>query len=164
MSKSKTLAEVADKTAQRTQNAKAEREALRVCNTGIHALGGAEKAVWGPLSNGVTLGALAERLGVSYRTPTRWLAAGERQAIYEECKRHAAQRLAEDTLTISDKAEPSDVQVARLRVDTRRWLAAKYDPMAFGDRTPATVQINLQDLRVAALRHVEMLDKSPDVT
>lgn len=153
MSKSKTLAEVADETAHRTQNAKAEREALRVCNKGIHAQGGAEKAVWEPLSNGLTLGALADRLGVSYRTLTRWLAVEGRQELYEECKRHAAQRLAEDTLAISDGADPQGVQVAKLRVETRRWLASRYDPKAFGEKQSPVIALNLQQLRVDALRH-----------
>lgn len=153
MTKSKDLAERAGNMALQTIATKAERWALRVCNKGIHAQGGAEKAVWGPLSNGVTLGVLAERLGVSYRTLTRWLATDGRQELYEECKRHASQRLAEDTLAISDDADPQGVQVAKLRVETRRWLAARYDPRAFGERQSPVLAINLQQLRVDALRH-----------
>ncbi len=65
----------------------------------------------------------------------------------------AAGRLAEDTLGISDTATQQNAQVAKLRVDTRRWLAARYDPEAFGDRQVPLVAINLTQLRIDALRH-----------
>jgi hypothetical protein len=47
--------------------------------------------------------------------------------------------IAAETLRISDGAQPEDVQVARLRVDTRLKLLAKWDPKRYGDRTAVDV-------------------------
>lgn len=153
MTKRRTLTEVADRSAQNIANAQSEREILRGCNKAIHAAGGPQAAIWDPIAAGATLTAVAERLGVSYRALTRWLATGEeRAALYKEVRKMAAGRLAEDTLGISDAATQQNAQVAKLRVDTRRWLAARYDPEAFGDRQVPLVAINLTQLRIDALR------------
>ncbi len=159
MTKRRTLTEVADQAAQNIASAQSEREILRGCNKAIHAAGGAEIAVWDAIAAGATLGAVAEQLGVSYRALTRWIATGdERPALYKEVRKIAAGRLADDTLGISDAATQQNAQVARLRVDTRRWLAARYDPETFGERQSPIVAINLQQLRVDALRHAEAVD------
>jgi hypothetical protein len=101
---------------------------------------------------------------VAYRTLTRWLTTTEeRKDLYRQVRKLAAGRLAEDTLAISDGATQQDVQVARLRVDTRRWLAARYDPDVFGERQTPTMAINLQQLRIEALRCVEAQDSAKQV-
>lgn len=164
MTKRKTLAEVADQSAKNIADAHSEREALRGCNKAIHAAGGAQRAVWDALAAGATLSDIAERLGVAYRTLTRWLTTTEeRKDLYRQVRKLAAGRLAEDTLAISDGATQQDVQVARLRVDTRRWLAARYDPDVFGERQTPTMAINLQQLRIEALRCVEAQDSAKQV-
>jgi AcrR family transcriptional regulator len=163
--KRKTMAEVADQSAQNIASAQSEREALRGCNRAIHAAGGPQRAVWDALAAGATLSDIAERVGVSYRTLTRWLATTEeRKDLYRQARKMAAGRLAEDTLGISDGATQQDVQVARLRVDTRRWLASRYDPDTFGERQVPTVAINLQQLRIDALRYLEALDSAESAT
>jgi alkylated DNA nucleotide flippase Atl1 len=54
-------------------------------------------------------------------------------AQYEKARRAQMDALAEDLLEIAD-AKGDDVQRARLRVDTRKWLMSKIAPKRFGDR------------------------------
>jgi hypothetical protein len=54
-------------------------------------------------------------------------------AHYEKARRAQMDALAEDLLEIADE-NSDDVQRARLRVDTRKWLMSKIAPKRFGDR------------------------------
>lgn len=54
-------------------------------------------------------------------------------AQYEKARRAQMDALAEDLLEIADE-KSDDVQRARLRVDTRKWLMSKIAPKRFGDR------------------------------
>jgi hypothetical protein len=54
-------------------------------------------------------------------------------AQYEKARRAQMDALAEDLLEIADE-KTDDVQRARLRVDTRKWLMSKIAPKRFGDR------------------------------
>lgn len=53
---------------------------------------------------------------------------------YARAKMKQADLLAEKCLEISEDANYQDVAVARLRVDTRKWLASKLLPKQYGDR------------------------------
>ena len=46
-----------------------------------------------------------------------------------------AHLLAEDALRIADGAEPENVSVAKLRVDTRKWVASRLNPKWYGEHT-----------------------------
>lgn len=63
----------------------------------------------------------------------RWLREhDEFRELYESSKEDAADLLAEEILEIADD-ESGDTQRARLRVDARKWVAAKLKPKRFGD-------------------------------
>jgi len=51
-----------------------------------------------------------------------------------------ADKLFKECLTIADAARPEDVNVARLRVDTRKWAAARLAPKKYGDRVSHDVK------------------------
>jgi hypothetical protein len=53
---------------------------------------------------------------------------------YARAKEDQADYFVEDILQIADIATPEDIQVARLRVDTRKWAASKYKPKKYGDK------------------------------
>ena len=53
---------------------------------------------------------------------------------YARAKEDQADYFVEDIVQIADLATPEDVQVARLRVDTRKWAASKYKPKKYGDK------------------------------
>ena len=58
--------------------------------------------------------------------------------MYRAAKQEAADALAEEILDISDAATPENVQTARLRVDTRKFLMAKMKPKRYGDKIDVT--------------------------
>jgi hypothetical protein len=53
---------------------------------------------------------------------------------YELALRIRADTWADQVVSLADAATPADAQVARLRVDTRKWVAARLIPHRYGDR------------------------------
>jgi hypothetical protein len=53
---------------------------------------------------------------------------------YEVAKAESADALTDDMLEIADNADSDNVQVARLQVDTRKWLASKLKPKKYGEK------------------------------
>lgn len=53
---------------------------------------------------------------------------------YARMKELQCQIYAEETIDISDFATPEDFQVARLRIDTRKWHLSKLLPKKYGDK------------------------------
>ncbi len=49
---------------------------------------------------------------------------------------------------IADAATPEDFQVAKLRVDTRKWLLSKLAPKKYGDRLDVTGAVGLNIERI----------------
>jgi hypothetical protein len=50
--------------------------------------------------------------------------------------------MADEIVEIADNATPQDAHVARLKVDARKWVAAKLLPKKYGDR-PAEVNVGV---------------------
>jgi hypothetical protein len=59
---------------------------------------------------------------------------------YARAREAQADKLFKECLTIADAARPEDVNVARLRVDTRKWAAARLAPKKYGDRVSHNVK------------------------
>jgi len=75
------------------------------------------------------------------RTVYRWFREHELFCQnYTMAKEDQADYFVEDILQIADMAKPDDVQVARLRVDTRKWAASKYKPKKYGDKIQTDIQ------------------------
>jgi len=130
------------------------REAMRR----IDDQGGEE--VFDDLASGMTTVNLIKKLGVSSRVFYKWMrATKEREEKYYEAKRKWADHLAEETLDIADGAiDAHDAQVRKLRIETRRWLAARANPDNWGDRRGPLVSINVQDQHLGALRELIVPD------
>jgi len=54
---------------------------------------------------------------------------------YARAKSFQSEREADIILDIADSATNQDYQVARLRVDARKWIASKLLPNKYGERT-----------------------------
>ena len=68
-------------------------------------------------------------------TVFRWLAKHEEfQEQYARAKNESAEAMIEDMLAIADHGSRTDTQRARLRVDTRKWIASKLKPKKYGDK------------------------------
>jgi hypothetical protein len=62
---------------------------------------------------------------------------------YAHAREEQADKFADEIVELSDAATVRDAHVARLRVDSRKWVAAKLLPKKYGDR-PAEVNVNTQ--------------------
>jgi hypothetical protein len=157
MAKANNLAEWADNIVERQISLKdkaslARKEATDV-NKKIHAFGG-EVAIVDKLSAGETVLGLARALGISHTAFYDWVDRGgeARAAAFARARTRGGQSLAEETLEIADSATPQEAQVAKLRVDTRRWLASKMAPDDYGDKQQPLVNIDLGSMALDALR------------
>lgn len=69
-------------------------------------------------------------------TVYRWLFEHEEfRDLYTRARQDQADALADDMMDIADSATPEEANVARLRVDTRKWIASKMKPKRYGDST-----------------------------
>jgi len=148
-----TLAEMADQSAANIAAAQSKKAEISGANKAIHKFGG-EDAALEFIASGGTTSALCRTLGVAVTTFDRWLDRGgeTRRSAYAQARTRGAQSLAEQTLDIADAARPQDAQVAKLRVDTRRWLASKLSD-EYSDKAAPLVNIDLGSLALDALRH-----------
>jgi hypothetical protein len=150
------MSELADNIASRQMNQKekasiARREASDV-NKKIHAFGG-EALVFDRVSRGDTISKIIEEIGVSVGGFYDWVERDARRTeLLARARTRGGQSLAEQTLEIADNASPQEAQVAKLRVDTRRWLASKMAPDDYGDKQQPLVNIDLGSLALDALR------------
>lgn len=54
--------------------------------------------------------------------------------MYAHAREEQAETLADEIVGIADAAGPDDVNAARLRVDARKWVAAKLKPRKYGEK------------------------------
>ena len=64
---------------------------------------------------------------------------------YELARQLQAETYADEITKIADDAEPGTVQVQRLRVDARKWVASKLKPKKYGDRQAVEVSVGIED-------------------
>ena len=157
MAKAQTLSELADNIVERQLGLKEQAALVRKqatdVNKKIHAAGG-EVTILDRLSEGETILSLAKSLGVSHTAFYDWIERGgeARASALARARARGGRSLAEQTLEIADNASPQEAQVAKLRVDTRRWLAAKQAPDEYGDKQQPLVNIDLGSMALDALR------------
>ena len=86
------------------------------------------------LANGYSLKSICRRnCFPSHETVRRWLRdKSEFRAQYARAREDQADALAEEIIDIADAA--ADPQLGRLRVDARKWVAAKLKPKVYGDK------------------------------
>lgn len=91
-------------------------------------------------SNGVGRILLAGYEGLKlpdYSTIMQWMTEDSKLAdMYARAKEDQSDFMADELMEIADEAAADNVAVnrARLRVDTRKWLAAKLKPRKYGDK------------------------------
>ena len=165
MASANTLSELADNIAARQMDLKDKASLTKAetsqVNKKIHAFGG-EVAIVDRLSQGETVLGLARTLGISHTAFYDWVDRGgeARAAALARARARGGQSLAEETLEIADSATPQEAQVAKLRVDTRRWLASKMNE-EYSDKQQPLVNIDLGSMALDALRK-RSLDMNTD--
>src|SRR6266566_961167 len=106
--------------------------------------------------DGKRTAAVADNYGVSRPWLTGWLRHPDRLAAYLEARRVGGTVMMEDAADICDNvpADRDEIQKARLRFESRRVLAAAFDPDTFGEKgNDVSVTVNTAELHVTALRH-----------
>ena len=96
-------------------------------------------------------------MGIGRRALEQWIEDTD-PSIIARARAKAADKLAVETLDIADSMADSNPQRDVQRIRTRQWLAERWDQKTYGLQKAASVNINIQDLRMAALRHVEVVD------
>jgi len=94
-----------------------------------------EASVLTDIESGLSLRATAEKNGISKALILKRVRDVESfRDQYARAKEIQLEQMADDITTIADSADAADHQVARLRVDTRKWLLSKLVPKKYGDR------------------------------
>jgi hypothetical protein len=96
-------------------------------------------------------------LGIGRRALEQWIEDTD-PTIIARARAKAADQLAVETLAIADSMDVDHAQRDVQRIRTRQWLAERWDQKTYGLQKAASVNINIQDLRMAALRHTEVLE------
>jgi len=100
-----------------------------------HGEEGVLDMVCGMVSDGESLSDVSKVEGVPYSVMWRWLGGKpERMAAYKAALEARADKEAHETLRIADGAGVDDVQVAKLRVEARKWVASKWGNAQYGDK------------------------------
>lgn len=96
-------------------------------------------------------------LGIGRRALEQWIEDTD-PTIIARARAKAADKLAVETMTIADSMADSNPQRDVQRIRTRQWLAERWDQKTYGLQKAQQININVQDLRMAALRHIEVID------
>lgn len=94
------------------------------------------------LADGKSLKSICDAPGMPDKaTVYRWIAAHDAfRDLYARAREDQADTMADEIVDIADNAKSDDVNKARLRVDARKWVAAKLKPKKYGDKVETTVQ------------------------
>ena len=129
----------------------------------IDALG--DDAVLELLEQGYTARRIAHHFSVSLGSVSVWLR--QRTEAVSRARARGAHALADQALDLADGATVDTERLAKLQIDTRKWLAAKWNVQDYGEQRPSlTVNIataHLSDLRgllVAGQHAQQALDVS----
>ena len=95
------------------------------------------------LSQGMSLKKTCEQEGMpSPSTVFSWMGKEEGfLELYDKAKQEAADAMAEEILDIADDVKTKDnneIQKAKLRIDTRKFIMAKMKPKRYGDKLDLT--------------------------
>lgn len=124
-----------------------------------------EDRIFGLLADGETVSSVCRKIKELYPDElgelsrgvlSTWCNRPERKERYLEARRMGAVAYAEDSLEIADGAPLSKegISKAKLRADTRKWIAGKLDRDAWGEQTQAGVTVNIGQMHLNAVREL----------
>ena len=122
-----------------------------------------EQDIFEDLATGLPVTEAIRKYQVSKRIWNGWLYRKPgRRDDYKRAQRHFAETLADETIKIADSCiDTADAQIAKVRIDARRWIAGKVDPERYGEKQGPSVQINLQSEHLQALKDINGEDALP---
>ena len=114
--------------------------------------------IFSMVESGKSIANICIELGISKRALDDWIEENDYGAMITRARTRAADLLACETIEIADSMADSNPQRDVQRIRTRQWLAERWDQKTYGLQKATQVNINIQDLRMAALRHTEVLE------
>jgi hypothetical protein len=106
---------------------------------------------------------ICKDLGIGRRALEIWCDAPENEHKIARARARAADNLACETLEIADAAAPEESNVARVRIQTRQWIAERWKPSVYAQQRGPSVSISIGGLRLDALRHVEVVQDEVNI-
>jgi len=125
------------------------------------------------ISNGMSLISAIKKHGLDYSTAKLHLRDNELNAEYQKAIEYRADYLADELVEITDQQMPADidpklanawVQQQKLKIDARKWTAAKLRPRVYGERLDVSVshtQISITSALERANQRLEVIDITP---
>lgn len=107
------------------------------------------------VADGLSLSEISRVEGVPYSVLWKWLSDGSRMDSYRLALEARADKEVHETLEIADCATPEDIGVAKLRVDTRKWAASKWDRDRYGESSKVALDVRYQVDLAGALLEAE---------
>ncbi len=98
-------------------------------------------------------------LGVSKKALHEWLDRPEQEGFLIRARARAADELVGQMIDIADDTDYQEVQKAKLRVQTRQWVAERWNPQAYAQSKQPSVQVTLSGMRLDALRYIEVVEQ-----
>ena len=117
-----------------------------------------EELIFSMVEAGKSIANICIDLGISKRALDDWIEENDHGAMIARARTRAADLMACKTIEIADEMPDSNPQRDVQRIRTRQWLAERWDQKTYGLQKAASVNINIQDLRMAALRHTEVIE------
>jgi hypothetical protein len=122
----------------------------------INQMGGIDRIIE-RVAEGESIKTIADGLGIS-RSFLSWkinAIPGVKERLVE-ARKARADKWGEEAIEIADNvdADPNQINKARLRIDSRKWLAGVDDPDRFGQKHQQ-VNISIGGLHLDALRKVQ---------
>jgi hypothetical protein len=117
-----------------------------------------EEMIFSMVESGKSIANICIELGISKRALDDWIEENDHGAMIARARTRAADLLACETVEIADGMDVDHAQRDVQRIRTRQWLAERWDQKTYGLQKAASVNINIQDLRMAALRHTEVIE------
>ena len=117
-----------------------------------------EEMIFSMVEAGKSIANICISLGISTRALDDWIEENDHGAMIARARTRAADLIACETIEIADNMDVDHAQRDVQRIRTRQWLAERWDQKTYGLQKAASININIQDLRMAALRHVEVID------
>ena len=97
-------------------------------------------------------------------TVYRWLRENDEfRQQYTHARELQAEYYADEIIEIADEAKNEDAQVARLRVDARKWKASKLAPKKYGDKLDLNHSGGIAVETVKRVIHDPRNPDSPDI-
>ena len=103
-------------------------------------------AICSHIAGGRSLRSFCQADGAPNKTTVlRWLQNDEEFARkYALARELQADMLADEVIDVADQAD--DANLGRLKVDARKWTAARFAPKKYGDRTELGGKVQIEDL------------------